>query len=571
MAMLITKFHRLIRNRLLWLAFLIIVVFSFVIWGTQMPETGSQGPTAAGRLNGEDVTFETYSRARFHTYLSIVLMTGRALNITPEIEEQLHDMAWQRIVTLREAATMGISSSNDEVVNSIRSLEFLQQEGRFNPQAYEQFAQQFLAQFRATKREFEEHVREEIIIQKFRAVVDRLQLVTPIEVSRTYNTLTDQFTIEYVKINPSLVEQGVAVTDEEIRSFYDKDPEQFIKPEMVKVKAAVFAVADFAANAEVSDEDIESYYDMNLDDFAKPSETPEDTNQFSLAATEYRPLDEVRDEITGILKKQRAAELATEKAGTFVQELSYLREAGQAAFDQVAATQGVQLVMTAPFAIDEVPAELEDATMDITREAFKLTDDPDYYYSEAISGSNFVYVLALEERTPSRVPEFDEVRDEVAKVARDFELYNALIEKAEEIQGSMVAGLAAGLSFDDVIKEYNLEPVKPAPFSVNSEDIDPLVSENLIRPLLVLNAGEVTDVIPADDAVLIAYVKERTAATDASVESLRPQIVNTLRRQSAQAAFTDFQKYLLTKNNFEDMNRPVRRTPSEETAEDEGA
>ena len=39
MAMLISKFHRLIQSRLLWAAFLVIVVISFVFWGSTMPKT----------------------------------------------------------------------------------------------------------------------------------------------------------------------------------------------------------------------------------------------------------------------------------------------------------------------------------------------------------------------------------------------------------------------------------------------------------------------------------------------------------------------------------------------------
>ena len=37
MAMMISKFHRLIQSRLLWGAFLVIIVFSFVIWGMVWP------------------------------------------------------------------------------------------------------------------------------------------------------------------------------------------------------------------------------------------------------------------------------------------------------------------------------------------------------------------------------------------------------------------------------------------------------------------------------------------------------------------------------------------------------
>ncbi len=560
MAMLITKFHKLIRNRLLWLGFLVVVVFSFVIWGTQMPDAGTVGPNAAGRLDGENISFEEYQQARFNTYLSIVLMTGRPISITPEVEEELHNLAWQRIITLREAADLGITSSDDEVITSIRSFEFLRDDsGQFSQQAYDQFAQNFLTQLRAGKRDFEEHVRQEIIVQKFRSMVERLQLVSPTEITRTFDTLTDRFTVEYVAIEPSLVEQDVQVSEEDIRAYFDNDPAAFTVPEQMVVKAAIFPVAEFAENVEVSDEEIEEYYDFNLDQFALPNEDEaQDTNTFSLTPTEYRPLEEVREEIVAVIKERQAAVLATESANAFVQELSFQRKDGRGVFDSLAATLNVEIVLTSPFSSRQVPVELAEADIELTRQAFNLTDDDDYYYSDPITYTNNVYVLGLVERQTERIPAFEEVRDAAAAQAREFAIFNALTEKAEEIRGSAVAGLGAGLSFDEVMAEYSLIPVKPEAFTINSEDIDPVIASSLVRPLLVLNAGEVSEVVTGDRGFYVGYVKEREVNQELSATAMRPQIVGTLRRQSAQVAFSELQKHLLKQHGFEDLTRRAR-------------
>ena len=560
MAMLITKFHKLIRNRLLWLGFLVVVVFSFVIWGTQMPDAGTVGPNAAGRLDGENISFEEYQQARFNTYLSIVLMTGRPISITPEVEEELHNLAWQRIITLREAADLGITSSDDEVITSIRSFDFLRDDsGQFSQQAYDQFAQNFLTQLRAGKRDFEEHVRQEIIVQKFRSMLERLQLVSPTEITRTFDTLTDRFTVEYVAIEPSLVEQDVQVSEEDIRAYFDNDPAAFTVPEQMVVKAAIFPVAEFAENVEVSDEEIEEYYDFNLDQFALPNEDEaQDTNTFSLTPTEYRPLEEVREEIVAIIKERQAAVLATESANAFVQELSFQRKDGRGVFDSLAATLNVEIVLTSPFSSRQVPVELAEADIELTRQAFNLTDDDDYYYSDPITYTNNVYVLGLVERQTERIPAFEEVRDAAAAQAREFATFNALTEKAEEIRGSAVAGLGAGLSFDEVMAEYSLIPVKPEAFTINSEDIDPVIASSLVRPLLVLNAGEVSEVVTGDRGFYVGYVKEREVNQELSATAMRPQIVGTLRRQSAQVAFSELQKHLLKQHGFEDLTRRAR-------------
>ena len=52
--MMISKFHRLIQSRLLWGAFLIIIVFSFVIWGMVWPSDieKMEQANSAGTLDG---------------------------------------------------------------------------------------------------------------------------------------------------------------------------------------------------------------------------------------------------------------------------------------------------------------------------------------------------------------------------------------------------------------------------------------------------------------------------------------------------------------------------------------
>jgi len=566
MAMLITKFHRLIRNRLIWIIFLVVVVFSFVIWGTQMPDSTDQAPNEAGRLKGESISFDVYQRARFDTYLSLVLMTGRAINITPEIEEQLHDLAWRRIATMREATALGITASNDEVVGNIRNFEFLQQEGRFSQQAYDQFATEFLSRFRASKREFEEHIRQEIVLQKLRTIMERIQLATPTEIQRTFNTLTDTFGIEYVRISPDYVASNVVVSAEDVEAYFSKDPGQFTIPEKVRVKAAVFPVADYQSKVEVTDAQIEEYYDLNLEDFAKPQEKAEgDTNEFTLAATEYKPLEEVKEEITRALREREAALIAKTAAGEFAQALTDAGKEGRSKFDAIAAEKGIQLIAPSPFALNEEPSGFEEPSPTINRAAFALTDDDDYYYSDPVEGTNFIYVLSLVERQASRVPSFEEVQAEVEEQARDFAIINALSEKAQEIRDSAIAGRSAGLSFEDTMKEYDLTPEKPAPFALNTMGEDSTIPSALLREILTLNAGEITEPVDDVDGLLIAHISTRTASVE-TADSMRGQILGTLRRQVGNAAFEEYQKYLLTRDDFQDL---TRRSPAREEEETE--
>lgn len=235
-------------------------------------------------------------------------------------------------------------------------------------------------------------------------------------------------------------------------------------------------------------------------------------------------------------------------------------------FDQVAADQGVEMIMAEPFTARQLPKELE-AGPQVVRAAFNLSDDDDYYYSDPVSGSNYVYVLALVERQPERLPEFDEVKEDVEKMALELAAYNALTEKAQEIQEKAKEAIAAGKPFDSVLSSYQLTSEKPAAFTMNTVDMDEDIASVLIRHILVRNSGELTDPIPSEDgSILLGYVKTRTPALDMSAEAMRPQIITTLRRQSSQVIFQEMQNYLLEKGGFVDK---LRRSNSESEDEEQ--
>ncbi|HMO03193.1 MAG TPA: SurA N-terminal domain-containing protein [Kiritimatiellia bacterium] len=565
MAMLITKFHRLIQSKLLWLFFLVVIIFSFVIWGTTMPTAEDRAKNAAGQLDGASVSFEDFQRMRFHTYLSIVLMSGRDINITPEVDEELYKMAWQRLATLREAEKLGITATDDEVVRAIQSLEFLQTNGKFNPQAYEGFYQQFLAPRRASKKMFDEHIRQEIVLQKFRVITDRMLLVTPQEIQRTYSTLTDTFTVEYVNLSPAIVSDEVTVSEEDVLAYFSKDPSVFTLAEKVSVKAAVFPIADYAATIEITEAEIKEYYDFNLDKFTTTPDEPA-TNSFSLAGAVYRPLDEVSGEIRATLTAIEARVKAEQEANRFVQQVSERHAQGRSVFDQIASEFGVELVLPKPFTVAQRPEGLE-AGADLVRAAFSLSDDNDYFYSDPIKGSNYVYVLALQERIPERVPEFEEVKNDVTLMAREFAVYNALTEKAQEIRESVVAGLAVGLTFNQVLADYGLSSEKLEPFTISDMKIDEELASNLVRPILVLNQNELTELIQTDDGILLGYVAARTPSADpGGYSAMQQQITSMLRREFSRVAFADLQQHILRQSGFVDN---LRRQPAEASQPDE--
>ena len=274
MTMMISKFHRLIQSRLLWGAFLIVIVFSFVIWGMVWPSDVDEAErqNAAGRLDGQLVSHGEFRSAYLSTFLARALTLGREVATTPENEAILRQLSWQRLATLRQAAQLGIAATEEELVGSIRS-NFVDEQGTYQRARYEAFLQSFIRPMGFTPTQFENHLREEIAIQKLGSLIGRQAHVTPLEIRRTYDTLLDSFDVEYVKLATADFEKTVKVTKAKARALYDENPEAFALPEQREIMVATFPIADFInSEVEIAEDDILDYYELHIDDYTTTEE-----------------------------------------------------------------------------------------------------------------------------------------------------------------------------------------------------------------------------------------------------------------------------------------------------------
>ncbi len=574
MTMLISKFHKLIQSKLLWAAFLIVIVFSFVIWGTQMPGSSSnEYGNSPGLLDGKPVPYEEFQSAYASTILTLEMSLGRAINVTPEIEEQLRTITWQRIATLRAATRMGILVSDEEVISAIQHHEAFRYEGQFNMMVYKAFAQNYLSRYGFTERHFEEHVRNEIMIQKVRSIVERAQLITPLELQRAFHLTTDRFSAEYVLLEPALVKSSVKLSDADVRAFFDKDPAAFTQPEQLQVDFVRLSADSYLASAEVSDDDVQAYYDENLRDFI--DETPstndaEEATNMLEALTRYRPLEDVKGEISTILKSEKALESAQDAAMNLVVALTPDRDGNAPDFQNAASNANLSVESLAPFsARSPLPGIQNPDAFKFT--AFELGEGPETYFSNPVRGSNEVYVIALRKRTEARVPEFAEVEQEVKEIALAQAQHDALKAKAEQIKTEAEKALAEHIPFSDTLAFYNIAVHTTEPFSATTGILDTNAPVRAIfAAVSTLNANEIAEPLLLDEDFLLVYLKDRQPAEDTTLASIRPQLIETIRRQSGRLSFDSWQNAQLEKANFKNL-RPARSTDDYEEVDEEDA
>lgn len=525
MATLIGKFHKIIQSRLVWGVFAVLIILSFVVWGSAPYWADSGDPAggrAAGVLSGREVTEADIREAQSHVYLSVVLGTGAFPRDLPA--DVVREAAVRRLVLLDEARRMGVRADDDQVYDQIRNIPMFQQDGRFNSTAYAQFVKGFLrAQMGYSERFFLDHVGQEIVIQRLRGMASQSALVPPADGERMFHVLKDSFTIEFAVLDPARVESAVEVNDTDVAAFFERDPARYTLPARMEVETAFFDPARFSENLPaLTDEDVSDFYQDNIRDYttltaATPS--PDGTPQAPRRVTQ--PLDAVRDQVVERMRLGFATDRA-EVAATRMVGLIAGDEGAPVPFEEAAARMKAEVRRLPPFAAGEPVEGLPDASPEFYEAAMALTSAPGGNFSTAVRSGGGVHVLRLIRRIPPRVPELDEVAERVRADTRAEAIQNALRSKADELR-------AAGANFSQTAEAMGIKLEKPAAFTLEAGLRDTEFGQAAMSAIVYSNAGEISDPVPAPGGRwVVVRVLERTPSPDAERTAASAELMRRL-------------------------------------------
>ena len=551
MAMMISKFHKIIQSKIVWTVFAILISVAFVgvytgSKSSSQKQRSQQASQIAGTLYGEEVTRQEFGKAYRDVYLVYSLMVGRMINETDEIHEIINKAAWIRLVTLKKAEQLGLGASKEQTIAMIQRQPVFrnQQTGQFDKNAYDAFISNFLSRFRMGAKEFEQLMAENVVIEKASAVASQGALVTEDEIKDAFHLYTDMLTVDYAAIPRSLADTP-AVTEAEAAAHFEQNKEQFRMPEKAIVNYIQFAVADYADQAIVTDEMVESFYENNKQRFLKP-----DTAEG--AEPEYQPLDEVRESITQGLKMAEARKAAADIADAFVADLAD----ENTTFSAAAEKAGYTVVDSTPAFTLRDRVKGVDPTAPFARAAFGLEKNEIHYYSDPVVGRDFVYVIALNKKLPSFLPSFDIVKKEAMESARIVAAEKAYAEKAASVRGEIKAALQAGKTIADAAARFKLELQTTQPFNVTTQ-LEDEFGQQIKDATMKLDAGALAELIPASNEFLIAYVSSKeTGDETAELPAMREGLAAAISNEKASRMAAAWQESLLKEANFQDRTEP---------------
>jgi peptidyl-prolyl cis-trans isomerase D len=388
----------------LWIVIATFIISIFAIWGGagRLGEKAQEDTIAY--LGKDRIATESYYQV-LRNRLEALQKEFRTLNKSfiqqLNIPQQVLEQMVQQKLLLRRAREMGISASDQEIRERIVSL--FQRDGNFI--GYDEY-RRILDYNRMSISEFEDNLKEEIVLNKVIQVLTAGLTATPEELWESYRKQTESAKIEYLLLEESKVpfEQEIQAAD--VQAYFEKNKELYSLPERRQGSYVFLPTEELKKEIEVSEADIDKYYRDNLDQFKEPGRTK--VGRVFLSAAGKDP---------AVLQQETEAILNRLKAGT-----DFAQVARTSSQDEKAKDGG-------DWGTDEwrrLPSKERE-------EIEKLTSGE---LSGVIETTDGLAIIKVLEKNPERTPTLDEVTIRIRGILEDQKARDLAAQRIGQLEKS---------------------------------------------------------------------------------------------------------------------------------------
>jgi peptidyl-prolyl cis-trans isomerase D len=235
--------------------------------------TGTRGVVAT--VSGEEVTASAVQR-QAKQMLNQQFPKGGAQTsmLLPFFAQRAADNLINEKVILAEARRMGLKATDEDLRDFLHQGQLGQiifPEGKFiGQEAY----QDFVTRNGYTVPQFEQLVKEDILVNKLRNLIAAGASVTDAEVKQQFEKQNTKVKFNYAVIKKDDVLKSIHPADAELKAYYDRNKNTYVNsvPEKRQLKYIVLDNAKLLAETQVTQQDLQSYYDQHREEYRVPEQ-----------------------------------------------------------------------------------------------------------------------------------------------------------------------------------------------------------------------------------------------------------------------------------------------------------
>jgi len=485
---------------IIFLLGLIIVVFIAFYGGSKYQ---SQGAPDVAEINGDVI-----SQREFALQYQKTLERYRELlkgSLTPEMLKSLNlkgtllEELIQRRLLLQEARALGLTATDEELMEDLGQVREFQVAGRFNKERY----LQLLRANKLTPGEFEEEQREQLTIQRLYGVILDAIRVSDAELRERYRFEREKINLQYIRLAVGDAVPEVKPSEDEIKKFYDRNKEMLKEPLKLQVEYLSYPFDRFGAGAQTGAQEIEEYYRANRDaKFRKPKELK--LRYISMRVppeADAKQQEDVRARANRIMAEARAGKDFAQLAKRYS--------------DDPTAAKGGDLGWSTQ---ERLPPQLAGV--------FQLAKGA---VSDVIETAGRFQIVKVEDSREEKTATLKEVTPEINRILKTEKGKREAAKSADRDREKILAGG----DFAKVAQESGVA-VNVTPWFANGEVL-PEIGQNqeFYKNAFALGAKDVSPVTEGSGAYYLLKIKQRKESAVPPLETVRPNIEKGLKESKA--------------------------------------
>lgn len=474
-----------------------VVILAFVLYFGFTGRGSSAGEVVA-KVDGLSIRGREFIRAHREMVERYRALFGN--QVTEEMLEKLDikrmvlDGLIERTLLLVEAKNLGLKVSNQELRDAIVEFPLFQENGQFNPGLY----RGYLSRAGLTASEFEDALREQILIRKLTGILLSSIKISDAELDEYFRIKEERLIFDYLEINPEYIKINGDIKEEDIKSFFEEHREDFRIPPSVKLRFITYRIGDVEKDINISNEEIEDFYRDNPHLFREARRIRLREIYFPLRSGDPESVEK-----TGKAAREAYEELS--RGGDFT------TVARKFSINQKGISSGQALLFS--------EAELDP---DIAKVAFSMKEGE---FSKPIITKNGIHIIKVEKIYEGKLKPLIQVKRQIVETLKREKATGFLSEIAEKAVWD--AAKAGGL--DKYASSQGLRLFETGMINEINRDSLP---ESLIKKALISKEGEILKIVEKDRAI-VAEVLRREDSRIPELSELKNRVKERLLREMA--------------------------------------
>jgi peptidyl-prolyl cis-trans isomerase D len=474
---------------------ILIIALVFIFWGVG-GYRGSRNSVA--QVNDEVIPYEELQKAyerlanQYRDQFGGTLPKGLLENL--DLEGQALEQLIQRALLRQGAREMGIMVSDLEVQQAVEKMEAFRNNGVFNVEQYKNI----LSSSGMTPSSFEDTMRTDLLAGKVIEYLSRFAKLTPLEIKDQFDFDNEEIKLEYVSFSGANFREKVVTDDEQLKSYYEENKENYMTAPQVKLHFLAFPYVTEEKPA-IPDEDVEAFYRQNFNRYSIPEQR---RARHILIKTSEEDSEDV------LAEKRKMAEQVLElaKSGEDFAELAKQYSEGPSG------PRGGDL---GAFSRGRMVKPFEDA-------AFSLKEGE---ISDIVETQFGFHIIKLEKIEPAYTRPLEEVKGEIkAQLQAQKSRELAFAQATEAYEDIILAGSLDKFSqnSDITVEQTDFFPRKSPEKSGSKASI--ASDSSFLDAAFSLNKGELSSLIETPLGYAIIFAADKKEPEIASYEDVKQQV-----------------------------------------------